>query len=56
MCDHCDALERVLTDLMGQKVASVVKKRVSRELHGETQNEKAGLEAQTLALGSTCVI
>ncbi len=56
MCDHCNALEKVLTDLMGQKVANVVKKRVSRKLHGETQNEKAGLKAQTLALGSTAVI
>lgn len=56
MCDHCDALEKVLTDLMGPKVANAVRKRVSRKLHGETENEKAGLEVRTLALGSTAVI
>jgi hypothetical protein len=56
VCDYCGALEKVLTDLMGRKVAKVVKKRVSRKLHGESQNEKAGPETRTLVLGSTAVI
>ena len=35
MCDHCDALRRVLTNLLGGKVADVIVKRVIEELHGE---------------------
>jgi len=35
MCDHCDAITRVLTQLCGPKVATVILKRVEAELHGQ---------------------
>jgi len=34
MCDHCDVLTRVLTQLCGAKVAQVIMKRAIAELHG----------------------
>ena len=34
MCDHCDVLTRVLTQLCGTKVAQVIMKRAIAELHG----------------------
>jgi len=34
MCDHCDVLTRVLTQLCGAKVAQVIMKRAVAELHG----------------------
>ncbi len=40
MCDHCDALRRVLTNLLGGKVADVIVKRVIEELHGEAKVEE----------------
>jgi hypothetical protein len=35
VCDHCDALESVLTDIVGDKVTRVLMKRVANELHGQ---------------------
>lgn len=35
MCDHCDVLMRVLTQLCGAKVAQVIMKRAVAELHGQ---------------------
>jgi len=35
MCDHCDVLTRVLTQLCGAKVAQVIMKRAVAELHGQ---------------------
>ncbi|MGA3405663.1 MAG: hypothetical protein ABSD49_08030 [Candidatus Bathyarchaeia archaeon] len=34
MCDHCDVLTGVLTQLCGAKVAQVIMKRAVAELHG----------------------
>jgi hypothetical protein len=34
VCDHCLAMEKVLTDLVGSKVARVIMKRVENKLHG----------------------
>lgn len=46
MCDHCDALTRVLTQLCGTKVAAVIMKRVVADLHGQlTVIESAMAEA-----------
>jgi hypothetical protein len=35
VCDHCQAMENVLTDLLGNKVSRVIMSRVADELHGE---------------------
>lgn len=35
VCDHCRAMENVLTDLLGSKVSRVIMGRVTNELHGE---------------------
>ena len=34
MCDHCDVLTGVLTQLCGAKVAQVIMRRAVAELHG----------------------
>jgi len=34
MCEHCNALRAVLTELAGEKVADVVMKRAEARLHG----------------------
>jgi hypothetical protein len=34
MCDHCDVLTEVLTQLTGEKVAEVIMRRVACRLHG----------------------
>lgn len=34
VCDHCSALEKVLTDLVGLKVTHVIMRRVTVEVHG----------------------
>jgi len=36
MCDHCDVLMGVLTQLCGAKVAQVIMRRAVAELHGNT--------------------
>lgn len=63
MCDHCDALRRVLTDLLGGKVADVIVKRVIGELHGEakvgegsSQLERAQVSVQSHNAGSRSVV
>ncbi|MGA8905556.1 MAG: hypothetical protein WB661_11190 [Candidatus Bathyarchaeia archaeon] len=35
VCEHCHAMENVLTDLLGSKVSRVIMGRVTNELHGE---------------------
>jgi hypothetical protein len=34
MCEHCDALTEVLTELTGEKVAAVIMRRTVARLHG----------------------
>jgi len=34
MCEHCDALTEVLTQLTGPKVAAVIMRRTHARLHG----------------------
>ena len=36
VCDHCSAMEKVLTDLVGTKVSRVIMKRVATELHSQS--------------------
>jgi hypothetical protein len=55
VCDHCDALDEVLIDLTGPKVAAVIMKRVRAKLHGESL-EKEGrgrLAPEIVSLEST---
>ena len=33
VCDHCSALEKVLTELVGLKVSAVIMRRVTNEVH-----------------------
>jgi len=34
MCDHCEALNNVLTELTGAKVAAVIMRRTIAQVHG----------------------
>ena len=34
MCEHCDVLREVLTELAGEKVAAVIMRRTAARLHG----------------------
>ena len=34
MCEHCDTLTEVLTELTGEKVAAVIMRRATAKLHG----------------------
>jgi hypothetical protein len=34
MCDHCEALNEVLTELTGAKVAAVIMRRTIAQVHG----------------------
>jgi hypothetical protein len=34
MCEHCDVLMEVLTELAGEKVAAVIMRRTEARLHG----------------------
>ena len=34
MCEHCDVLKQVLTELAGEKVAGVIMRRAEARLHG----------------------
>jgi hypothetical protein len=34
MCEHCEALTEVLTELVGEKVAGVIMRRTAARLHG----------------------
>jgi len=34
MCEHCDVLTEVLTELAGEKVAAVIMRRTEQRLHG----------------------
>lgn len=34
MCEHCDVLSEVLTQLTGEKVAAVIMRRVVPQVHG----------------------
>ncbi len=36
MCEHCDAMRQVLTELTGQKVAAVIMRRAEAKIHGRT--------------------
>ena len=35
VCEHCHAMENVLTDLLGEKVSRVIMTRVTNQLHSE---------------------
>jgi cytochrome c2 len=48
MCEHCDKLNEVLTELTGPKVAGVIMRRVETRLH-PVSNE--GLSATLLVTG-----
>jgi hypothetical protein len=37
VCNHCAAMEQVLTDLVGSKVSRVIMKRVENELHAQSK-------------------
>jgi hypothetical protein len=37
MCEHCDALRAVLTELTGEKVAAVIMRRTAARLHGGSE-------------------
>jgi hypothetical protein len=34
MCEHCEVLKQVLTELAGEKVAGVIMRRAELRLHG----------------------
>jgi hypothetical protein len=34
MCEHCEILKEVLTELAGEKVAGVIMRRAETRLHG----------------------
>lgn len=55
VCEHCDALDEVLIELTGPKVAAVILKRVRERLHGQSQakDAKGELEPQIVSLKST---
>jgi hypothetical protein len=55
MCEHCDAMERVLIELTGRQVASVIMKKVQERIHGESKakDEKGNLESEIVSLEST---
>jgi hypothetical protein len=40
MCEHCAAMEKVLTSLVGPKVTRVIMKRVENELHAPLEVPK----------------
>jgi len=39
MCEHCEALREVLTQLAGPKVATVIMRRAELRLHGTGSEE-----------------
>jgi|GEM_PF-2134879 hypothetical protein len=39
MCEHCDALTEVLTELTGEKVAAVIMRRAETKLHGHGRDQ-----------------
>ena len=41
VCEHCLAMEKVLTDLVGEKVSRVIMMRVTNQLHGQSGIELA---------------
>ena len=41
VCEHCYAMENVLTGLFGEKVSRVIMRRVANELHGEREASTA---------------
>jgi hypothetical protein len=45
VCNHCAAMEQVLTDLVGSKVSRVIMKRVENELHAQS---KTPIQVQAL--------
>jgi len=51
MCDHCDVLTRVLTQLCGAKVAQVIMKRAIAELHGHEVPVRSDM--RTVVIAST---
>jgi hypothetical protein len=38
MCEHCEILKEVLTELTGEKVAGVIMRRAEVRLHGHTND------------------
>jgi len=40
MCEHCEVLKQVLTELAGEKVAGVIMRRAETRLHDHT-NERS---------------
>ena len=46
MCEHCDALTEVLTQLTGQKVAAVIMTRAAARLHGSSVEVPLMISAQ----------
>jgi hypothetical protein len=39
MCEHCEALTEVLTELTGEKVAAVIMRRTEARLHGSGRGQ-----------------
>jgi len=39
MCEHCDALTQVLSELTGEKVAAVIMRRAQAKLHGSGREQ-----------------
>ncbi len=53
MCDHCSAMTKVLTELVGNKVSRVIMKRVTNELHGQSatfETEATGISAEAVSI------
>ncbi len=50
VCEHCLAMEKVLTDLVGDKVSRVIMKRVVNQLHGQSGNPGIGLAVEPMAV------
>jgi hypothetical protein len=39
MCEHCDVMTQVLTELTGEKVAAVIMRRTQAKLHGSGREQ-----------------
>lgn len=42
MCDHCDVLASILSDLVGSEASKVVTKRVRTRMHGDSEVSAKG--------------
>jgi len=55
MCDHCEALNAVLTELTGAKVAAVIMRRTVAQVHGKAAALEFGQEDVSRILVATTV-